>query len=98
MAIEGFKDKLTEAINKGEVTSQTTRLLPRELHKKAMVRLAALGAATSTRDLAMIRGNRFEELKGDRKGQCSIRINDQYRVCFVWRDNNAHDVEITDYH
>lgn len=63
-----------------------------------MVRLASLGAATSVRDLTAIRGNRFEELKGDRKGQCSIRINDQYRICFEWRDNNADNVEITDYH
>ncbi len=49
-------------------------------------------------DLAMLPGNRLEALRGDRQGQHSIRINDQYRVCFEWRDGHAHDVEIVDYH
>jgi proteic killer suppression protein len=60
--------------------------------------LARVGAATSIQDLREIRGNRLETLKGDRKGQFSIRINDQYRVCFRWEDENAFDVEIVDYH
>lgn len=98
MAIESFKDKLTKAINEGKLTKQTTKLLPAELHQKAQIKLAVLGAATSLNDLTELRGNRFETLKGDRKGQYSIRINDQYRICFEWRSNNAHEVEITDYH
>ncbi|MBW2707954.1 MAG: type II toxin-antitoxin system RelE/ParE family toxin [Deltaproteobacteria bacterium] len=57
-----------------------------------------LGAATSMQDLRDIRGNRFEALKGDRRGQYSIRTNEQYRVCFRWEDENALDVEIMDYH
>ncbi len=57
-----------------------------------------MGAATSVQDFREIRGNRFEAIKGDRKGQYSIRINDQYRVCFRWEAENASDVEIVDYH
>ncbi len=98
MAIESFKDKLTEAINNGALNKQTRKLLPAELHQKAQIKLAVLGAATSLEDLRELRGNRFEALKGDRKGQFSIRINDQFRVCFEWRNNNAYNVEIVDYH
>jgi len=57
-----------------------------------------LDAAQSLRDLAILPGNRLESLKGDRDGQFSIRINDQYRICFEWRDHDAYDVEVTDYH
>lgn len=98
MAIESFADKLTEKINNGELSKQTQKLLPAELHQKAQIKLAIVGAATSLNDLQELRGNRFEALKGSRKGQFSIRINDQYRVCFEWRGNNAFNVEITDYH
>jgi proteic killer suppression protein len=65
--------------------------------KAARVRLALLDAATSLGDL-QLPGLRLEALKGDRKGQYSIRINDQYRICFEWRDGDAHEVEIVDYH
>ncbi len=57
-----------------------------------------LHAARRLDDLRIFPGNRLEALKGDRKGQHSIRINDRYRICFVWRDGDAHDVEVTDYH
>jgi proteic killer suppression protein len=57
-----------------------------------------LDAASSLTDLAVLPGNRLEPLKGDRDGQWSIRVNSQYRICFVWRDNEAHDVELTDNH
>jgi proteic killer suppression protein len=57
-----------------------------------------LNAAGALGDLALPPGNRIERLKGDREGQYSIRINDQFRVCFLWRDGNAYEVEITDYH
>jgi proteic killer suppression protein len=66
--------------------------------RQAQRKLAALHAATSLNDLRAIPGNRLEKLKGDRQRQHSIRINDQWRVCFVWKDGNAHDVEIADYH
>ena len=66
--------------------------------RQAQRKLAELDAATSLNDLGAIPGNHLEKLKGDRKAQHSIRINDQWRVCFVWKDSNAHDVEIADYH
>jgi len=64
----------------------------------ARTRLRRLEAATSLKDLAAIPGNQLEALKRDRKGQYSIRINDQWRLCFVWRNDGAEDVEIVDYH
>jgi proteic killer suppression protein len=67
------------------------------IEKAARVRLALLDAATSLGDL-QLPGLRLEALKGDRKGQYSIRISDQYRICFEWRDGDAHEVEIVDYH
>ena len=67
------------------------------IEKSARVRLEVLDAVTSLRDLDLP-GFRLEALKGDRKGQYSIRINDRYRVCFMWQDGDAHDVEIVDYH
>jgi proteic killer suppression protein len=57
-----------------------------------------LDAATTLRDLSALPGNRLEQLKGARKGRHSIRINDQYRICFEWRNGDAYDVEVTDYH
>ncbi len=64
----------------------------------AQKKFAILRAATSLEDLATPPGNRLEPLLGDRKGQHSIRINDQYRICFKWKEGAAHEVEITDYH
>ena len=98
MAIRIFKNKGTEDINYGRATKEALQILPKELHRKAQIKLARLGAATSLQDLREIRGNRFEKLKGRRKGQYSIRINDQYRICFKWDKENAVDVEIADYH
>jgi len=98
MGIISFKDKATEDINYGKSNKSAIRKLPKELHKKAQICLAKLGAATSLGDLKTIRGNRFEALRGDRKGQYSIRVNDQYRLCFEWAGQNALEVEIVDYH
>ena len=98
MAIQNFKNKGTEDINYGRATKDAIRVLPRELHRKAQIKLARLGAVISIQDLQEIRGNRFEKLAGDRKNQFSIRINDQYRICFKWEKENAVDVEIIDYH
>jgi toxin HigB-1 len=64
----------------------------------AQRKLLALRIASTLEDLATPIGNRLEALKGDRKGQHSIRINDQYRVCFTWKEGAAHEVEIVDYH
>ena len=98
MAIRNFKNKGTEDVNYVRSSKEAFKILPKELHRKAQVKLARLGAATSMQDLQEIRGNRFEKLRGDRKGQYSIRINDQYRVCFGWGNIDALDVEIVDYH
>lgn len=98
MGIINFKNEGTEDINYGRSSKEALRILPKNLHKKAQVKLARLSAATSIQDLQEIRGNRFEMLKGKRKGQSSIRINDQYRICFKWKKEHAIEVEITDYH
>ena len=98
MGIRNFKDKATEDINYGRISKDALNLLPKILHRTAQIKLARIGAATSLQDFREIRGNRFEALKGDRKGQYSIRINDQYRICFRWKKGDALDVEITDYH
>jgi proteic killer suppression protein len=75
-----------------------TRRIPANLRDIAWKKLAILNASLALRNLTVPPGNRLEALKRDRQGQHSIRINDQYRICFVWRDNHAHDVEIVDYH
>jgi len=98
MAIKNFLDKVSEDICYGEPSKQSQKRLPKELHLKAQIRLASLAAAETMNDLSGLRGNRLERLKGDRKGQYSIRINDQYRICFRWESGDAYDVEITDYH
>ena len=69
-----------------------------DIQGRALRKLRQLDAAQTADDLKNPPGNRLEALKGNRKGQMSIRINDQWRICFVWQDNEAHDVEIVDYH
>ena len=98
MAIYNFRNKASEDINYGRVTKNSLKLLPKTLHQKAQIKLARISAATSIEDLRELRGNRLETLQGDRQGQYSIRINDQYRICFRWLQENAYDVEIIDYH
>ena len=98
MAIRNFKNKGTEDINYRRFAQEALRTFPKELHEKARIKLARLGAVTSMQDLQEIRGNRFEKLKGERQGQYSIRINDQYRICFKWEEEIAVDVDILDYH
>ena len=68
------------------------------VERSARRKLEALNAATSIEDLRLIPGNRLEALKGNREGQFSIRINDQWRLCFEWRDGDSYEVEIVDYH
>jgi proteic killer suppression protein len=98
MGIKSFRDKASEDICDAIASKAARRCLPQQLHEKARIKLARLAAATDLTDLADLRGNRFEMLKGDRSGQYSIRINDQYRICFRWQGTDAYDVEITDYH
>jgi proteic killer suppression protein len=98
VAIYNFRNKATEDINYGRITKNSLKLFPITLHQKAQIKLARISAATSLEDLRELRGNRLETLQGDRQGQYSIRINDQYRICFRWLQENAYDVEIIDYH
>ena len=92
--IESFKCRETEKI----FNRQFSRKLPQSIQAKARQKLVMLDAATSLNDLLIPPANRLEELKGERKGQHSIRINNQWRICFEWQDNDALDVEIVDYH
>ncbi len=98
MAILSFRNKSSEEIHQGVITKKSLKLLPQNLHELCRIKFAKLGAATSLSDLQSLRGNRLEVLKGNRQGQLSIRINDQYRICFIWKDKNAEMVEVTDYH
>ncbi len=92
--IKSFRDGETERLWKEE----RTRRIPADLRKPAFKKLQMLNAAMALTDLLVPPGNRLERLHGDREGQYSIRINDQYRICFEWRESNAYEVEITDYH
>lgn len=88
---------MTEDINYGRISKQTLRRLPLELHSRARIKLARIGAACALRDLQDLRGNRLEALSGDRAGQYSVRINQKHRICFRWSGRDAFEVEIVDY-
>ena len=92
--IRSFRDRDTQRI----FERQFVRKFPRELHRTAWNKLALLDAADILNDLRVPPGNRLEKLGGDREGQYSIRINDQWRICFEWRAGDAYEVEIVDYH
>ena len=92
--IRTFKDKESELIYQG----YAPRRLPPDIARKALHKLIAINEAETISDLRIPPSNRLEQLKGNRKGQYSIRINDQFRICFSWKDGNAYDVEIVDYH
>ena len=92
--IVSFRDKETERLWE----SGRTHGLPPDLQLRAFKKLAILNAVIAIDNLKVPPGNQLEALRGDRAGQHSIRINDQYRLCFVWRDGNAFEVEIVDYH
>lgn len=89
-----FRDAETERLWREE----PSRRIPAKIRKAALKKLQMLNASTALNDLSVPSGNRLEHLKGDREGQHSIRVNNQYRVCFEWRAGNAYEVEITDYH
>lgn len=92
--IVSIADRETERIWSG----QSSRKLPGDIQNRAFRKLRQLDAARTIEDLRSPPGNRLETLKGGRAGQMSIRINDQWRICFVWSDGDATDVEIVDYH
>ena len=92
--IQSFADRETEQIWRGE----RSRKLPGDIQGIALRKLRLLHAARILQDLRVPPGNRLEALKGNRTGQWSIRINDQWRICFRWDEGGPHDVEIVDYH
>lgn len=92
--IRSFRNKTTEAVFNGE----SPKRFPADLVKVARRKLRYLNAAGDLSDLRSPPGNRLEALAGDRRGQYSIRINNQFRVCFVWTVEGPADVEIVDYH
>jgi toxin HigB-1 len=92
--IVSFRDTEAATIWRG----RQNRRLPGNIQSVAVRKLRLLNNAKRLADLGVPPGNRLEALRGHRTGQHSIRINDQWRICFVWKDNNAHEVEIVDYH
>lgn len=92
--IRSFKDKQAERLLRRE----RSKKLPDDLQRVALRKLRMLNRATRLEDLRVLPANHLEKLKGNRSGQYSIRINDQWRICFHWRYNDAYDVEIVDYH
>lgn len=92
--IRSFACKETEKIWDGV----RSRAFPSDMQDRALRKLRMLDAAQNVNDLRVPPSNHLEALKGNRKGQMSIRVNDQWRICFSWQDNEAHDVEIVDYH
>ncbi len=92
--IESFRCKETEHI----FQRAYSRTFPTAIQKVAFRKLRMLHRSSTINDLRVPPGNRLEALSGSRKGQHSIRVNERWRICFVWRDGNAYDVEIVDYH
>jgi len=92
--IESFRDKETERVWRREYSKR----FPRDIQERALMKLQQLNAAGDLKDLSIPASNRLEVLKGDRKGEYSIRVNKQWRICFRWQNGHASDVEIADYH
>jgi len=92
--IKSFADRYTDRL----FNRERVRRFPADLLQTMLRKLVALDAAEALEDLRVPPGNRLEKLKGQRSAQYSIRINDRWRICFNWKDGDAHDVEIVDYH
>ena len=95
--IESFKDRATEAIFNGIASRHAGKVCPQSLWRIARRKLDQLDSVATLDELKVPPGNRLEPLTGDRRGEYSIRINQQYRICFKWADSGPSDVEITDY-
>lgn len=92
--IRSFRDKETEKVFRRDASRKFSPVLQHQAQRKLVI----LDGAEALQDLQVPPGNRLEKLRGDREGQYSIRINDQWRICFRWSDGDADDVEIADYH
>jgi proteic killer suppression protein len=96
--IQSFKDAGTEDVFNGRNSKEARQTCPNSIWKVAARKLDQIDSVTALRELRIPPNNKLEALSGDRKGQHSIRINDQYRICFVWTDSGPDQVEIVDYH
>jgi toxin HigB-1 len=96
--IISFQNQGTQDVFNGESTKESRKVCPASILRVAMRKLDQINMAISLNDLRVPPNNKLELLAGDRKGQHSIRINDQYRICFIWRNEAAYQVEIVDYH
>ncbi len=96
--IVSFKDKATEDVFNGQSSQIPRKTCPQAIWKVAARKLDQLDSVESLEELKVPPGNRLESLSGNRKGQRSIRINDQFRICFQWGESGPNEVEITDYH
>ena len=94
MSVNRFRNDDAECLFAG----QAVRRLPADIQRRARVRLQRVVAAAALSDLRVPPSHRLEALRGDREGQYSIRVNDQWRVCFVWTDQGAMEIEVIDYH
>ncbi len=92
--IRGYRDRDTEAV----AERRRVRRFTEQLQRRAQIKLMIINNAVDLNDLRLPPGNRLEALSGDREGQYSIRIHDQWRICFTWDDGGAYEVEIVDYH
>ena len=92
--IKTYRNKETENAAQGKFGKR----VPPNIRKRTKMRLDRINATVELSDLSVPPSHRLEALKGDRKGQHSIRINDQFRICFIWKNGNAYNVEIVDYH
>lgn len=92
--IRSFRDKETEKI----FNRERSRKLPHDIQQVALRKLRMLNRSQTIQDLRVPPSNRLEKLSGNREGQYSIRINDQWRICFIWYESDAYNVEIVDYH
>jgi len=92
--IKTFADKRAAALFRGH----RLKGMPTDIQRRAQAKLALVDTAATVEDLRVPPGNRLEALQGDREGQHSIRVNSQWRICFVWKDGDAYKVEIVDYH
>ena len=93
--IRSYRNKDIQALIEG---GKRVKGRPSDVQRRIVLKLQMLHAAENLDDLKIPPGNRLEPLRGDRKGQHSIRINNQYRICFIWRDGDAYEVEVADYH
>jgi proteic killer suppression protein len=96
--IQSFRNQATEDLFNGKASKAALKLIPRNLWNIVSRKLDQIDSVVALNELRVPPGNHLEALRKDRQGQHSIRINDQYRICFIWTESGPKDVEVTDYH